>query len=288
MVSGDLKVNLREQRKMSDFNEKYYENYNGQSVASYVNDFIYASADEMKRMEKVVEQIPTEATTILDVGAGHGVFLELLEKSKAIKGVGIEITDSKVDYATGKGIDVRKGSADKLEFPDNSFDAVVCMEVIEHLPFEVYEKTLRELQRVAKKYVIISVPYQEERRFVKCPYCKSSSNPSLHMRSYTDNDMKTLFEEFSLLSLTGEGKTISYPRLLNSLKQLIPTEPSTFFLCPVCGYTKNEKSKITASRPNSLGQASPWYKRVIRALFAGEKSRWYLAVYQNKQNLKIE
>lgn len=45
---------------------------------------------------------------------------------------------------------------EKLPFRDNSFDIVVCTDVLEHLdnPHEVF----REVIRVAKKYIIISLP----------------------------------------------------------------------------------------------------------------------------------
>jgi len=42
---------------------------------------------------------------------------------------------------------------------DNSYDCVLAFEVIEHIPYSYVSKILKELYRVSKKYVIISVPY---------------------------------------------------------------------------------------------------------------------------------
>ena len=51
------------------------------------------------------------------------------------------------------------GSAVKMPFGDDSFDVVLCAEVLEHLPFEKFEESLRELKRVSKKNIILSLPH---------------------------------------------------------------------------------------------------------------------------------
>ncbi|MEK6983480.1 MAG: class I SAM-dependent methyltransferase [Nanoarchaeota archaeon] len=50
------------------------------------------------------------------------------------------------------------GSVLNLPFPKNSFDAIVCFEVLEHIPFKEFENALKQLKRVTKKYVILSLP----------------------------------------------------------------------------------------------------------------------------------
>lgn len=51
------------------------------------------------------------------------------------------------------------GSVLELPFTDNSFDLILCSEVLEHLPFSKFKQALGELERVSKKYVVLSLPY---------------------------------------------------------------------------------------------------------------------------------
>ncbi len=51
-----------------------------------------------------------------------------------------------------------QGDVRQLPFADNSFDIVICLEVLEHLEREDGEKLLKELERVAKRQVILSTP----------------------------------------------------------------------------------------------------------------------------------
>lgn len=93
----------------------------------------------------------TEPETILEIGKGNGTVSDYLKKLN-YKVTTCDFDENlKPDYVA----DVRK-----LPFPDNSFDAVLAYEVLEHLPFEDFEKALGELKRVSKKNVLISLPYR--------------------------------------------------------------------------------------------------------------------------------
>ena len=51
------------------------------------------------------------------------------------------------------------GSVDKIPLKDNSFDLVCAFQILEHLPFNKFERSLKEIARVSKKDVLISLPY---------------------------------------------------------------------------------------------------------------------------------
>jgi len=50
------------------------------------------------------------------------------------------------------------GSVLDLPFRRHAFDAVLCCQVLEHLPFDRFDGALAELARVSSSHVIVSVP----------------------------------------------------------------------------------------------------------------------------------
>lgn len=89
---------------------------------------------------------------ILLIGGGDGLVPYYL---KNVLGLSVTICD--IDPALNPDIvaDVRA-----LPCADESFEAVVIFEVLEHLPFEDFPKALREIARVSKGKVFVSLPYR--------------------------------------------------------------------------------------------------------------------------------
>ena len=111
-------------------------------------------------LNSVVKTIrPLNIETVLDAGCGEGFTLARLQKEKIGKSYeGIEADDSAIEL--GKKLyprlNIQKGDIYRLPYKSNSFDLVVCTEVLEHLTEP--RKAYRELLRVSKKYVLLSVP----------------------------------------------------------------------------------------------------------------------------------
>ena len=97
--------------------------------------------------------------SILDVGCGEGFTLNRLKEHRiGTKLEGLEYSKDAIELGkkTYPDIKITQGSIYELPYRDNSFDLVLCTEVLEHL--EEPEKALKELVRVSKKYLVISVP----------------------------------------------------------------------------------------------------------------------------------
>ena len=82
------------------------------------------------------------------------------------------------DFLRRKGIKVKTFDNDKLLNPDyigdirninikEKFDLVLLSEVLEHVKFEYFEKIVRKLSEISKKWVVISLPYPHIRLFGK-------------------------------------------------------------------------------------------------------------------------
>src|SRR6266576_596786 len=110
-----------------------------------------------KFLLKEVRKINPES--ILDVGCGEGFTLSKLKEAGLRKKLeGVEYLDTAI--ALGKkerpDIHIKKGTIYDLPYKDNAFDLVLCTEVLEHL--EEPEKALKELIRVSKRYMLLTVP----------------------------------------------------------------------------------------------------------------------------------
>lgn len=86
---------------------------------------------------------------VLEIGPGNGVLTYLLRKAN------IDVTT--LDFDSSLNPDIVASVTD-IPLPDNSFDTVVCFQVLEHLPFYEFQKALKEIYRVAGEYAILSLP----------------------------------------------------------------------------------------------------------------------------------
>jgi len=106
-------------------------------------------------IKHILKNIDKSSQTLLDVGCGKGYFLKRAE-SLGLKLTGCDIVD-KAEFF-GKETKLVKGLIEALPFKDNHFDVVVCSHTLEHIIDET--TSIKELIRVAKKQVIITVPCQ--------------------------------------------------------------------------------------------------------------------------------
>ena len=265
--------------------QDYYANYGGLAVADYVSRYIRGSASEMDRMRRTVALIPPGVSSVLDVGAGHGVFLEELNALRGIAGVGIEITQAKVDYARSRGVDLRIGDAGALEFGDSAFDAVVSCEVLEHLPFGVYERACGELARVAREWVIVTVPCEERRRFIACPYCGARVNPDYHFRSFDEGVLRALVPGFRLTEVLRLGERRS-SLLMDYGRKFLERWPR-FLICPNCGFGPQAGLSPAAIRtsdmaPTDGSAALSLARRLAAWVPAARRPIWLVGVYRRE------
>ncbi|MFA6308015.1 MAG: methyltransferase domain-containing protein [Patescibacteria group bacterium] len=97
------------------------------------------------------EIIKLNPQSVLEVGVGDKVVASYLKNNTDIVYTSLDIAeDLKPDIV---------GDIEKMDLADNSFDIICAFEVLEHLQFDDFDKTLRELSRVSKNYVVLSLPH---------------------------------------------------------------------------------------------------------------------------------
>jgi len=92
---------------------------------------------------------------ILDLGGGAGAYSAELNK-RGNRCVNVDLNRDYIKSSLSSGNESCVMNAAHLAFKDKSFDIVILFESLEHI--SDYEKVLMEAKRVAKRYILITVP----------------------------------------------------------------------------------------------------------------------------------
>ena len=99
---------------------------------------------------QIMEVCETSSKHVLEIGPGPGIVSLILRR------MGISVTTIDIDERLKPRV---VGDITKLPLDDHSFDAVLVAEVLEHIPFAEVPMALRELSRVARQTIIVTLPH---------------------------------------------------------------------------------------------------------------------------------
>jgi len=108
-------------------------------------------------VERICVGLERQPPHILDVGCGTGANLELLGRFGQAEGV--DVSPEALAFCRERGLQsVRQGEAEHLPYPDESFDLVTGLDVVEHLDDDV--AGLKEIRRVLRPggHTLLFVP----------------------------------------------------------------------------------------------------------------------------------
>jgi 2-polyprenyl-3-methyl-5-hydroxy-6-metoxy-1,4-benzoquinol methylase len=139
------------------------DNYKKQTVGASIAKLGFLQRFLIDNFNKVLldEIKMLDPKTILDAGCGEGFTLQRLKTANIGKKLeGFDYLDKAVKLANRDFPDlkIRQGDIYNIKAKDNSYEVVICSEVLEHL--ERPKDALKELVRVSKKHVILSVPQE--------------------------------------------------------------------------------------------------------------------------------
>ena len=125
--------------------------------------------------------------TMLDVGSGRGVFLiPFMKAFPWVRVTSLDLLEKRVTFlnelAAGgfRQLHAERKDVCVRPFPDDSFEIVTMLEVLEHIP-EV-EKAVEAAVRMARKYVVVTVP------------SKPDNNPE-HIHLLTKDRLTRMFNQ---------------------------------------------------------------------------------------------
>jgi SAM-dependent methyltransferase len=237
------------------------------------------------RVTETVAAVPPDAATVLDAGCGSGWLANRLAESHAVVAV---------DYVLEGLRQVRtprcRADLARLPFGARRFDLVCCCETLEHLDDGRLAAALGELARVSRRYVLVTVPHDEdlERRAWRCPKCGARFSPYGHVRSFREHDLRALFASNGIdgmQCLAAKGIVVRKGYRQNAwLESLRPPQLGWWSrgegaVCPRCGWPGYgpRLSNIWRVWANALRAANALIHpvRETRAL-------WLLALYRTE------
>jgi 2-polyprenyl-3-methyl-5-hydroxy-6-metoxy-1,4-benzoquinol methylase len=167
----------------------------------------------MHGFESTLEELWRKAgpESILDVGCGEGVLTEQwADQLGSGRIVGIDLDDPKLkaewDKRQRANLEYRVEDATNLTFADGEFDMATAIEVLEHVPDP--ERTVSEMARVAKRWVLVSVPREPLWRglnMARGAYLKDLGNTPGHINHWSKRSF------VSMLSRHGTVEEVRSP-----------------------------------------------------------------------------
>lgn len=140
--------------------------------------------------------------SILDVGCGEGVLtVEWAERLGDRRIVGIDLDDPKLraewERRTRTNLEFRVEEATSLSFADDEFDMATAIEVLEHVPEP--EATVAEMARVARRWLLVSVPREPLWRglnMARGAYWSSAGNTPGHLNHWSKRSFTELLGRY--------------------------------------------------------------------------------------------
>jgi len=221
---------------------------------------------------------------VLDAGCGCGYGTNYLAASGAKRAIGVDISPEAIEYARqhycAANLAYERMDVTALDFPDETFDAVVCLEIFEHLANQ--RRLLAEVQRVLRPSgrVIVSTPNGR----IFSPRGRPI-NP-WHTREFSRDEFEELLGSyFGELELWGQTvkKFVALPTTLFHLRvqRYITTRDSWLSRLTEIGYGAVRRAAMSLARM-ALGIANDDATLIARADELPDHRTWYFIAVGRK------
>lgn len=162
--------------------------------------------EEKKRIifNQIQKHGSSQIMTYLDAGCGDGKWTADIRNflNNNANVYGIDFSDRAIGFAEliTPEIQFSVGSILDVSFPDEMFDLITCIEVLEHLPDDDQIPALRELRRLLKPdgLLIVTVPSVRLKM------------PPHHFRHYTLEHLRHLLNFCGFSVVSEKGQSIPY------------------------------------------------------------------------------
>lgn len=215
-----------------------------------------------------------EAITAIDIGARDGHFTRLLSEH-FFTTTALDLEKPTID---GENITSVQGNVTNLDFESNSFDFVLCAEVLEHIPPNLLQSACLELIRISSAYVLIGVPFNQDLRFGRttCSSCGKKNPPWGHVNSFTEDKLIALFQQMEIIETSHVGITKHSTNFLSTYLMDLAGNPYGTYsqdeLCVHCGAAISDPSIRTLLQKGYTKAASKLVD--LQLLFTTSQPNW--------------
>lgn len=245
----------------------------------FENPDLWDNYDESGAIEEkvklVLNYIPDDVNSIIDIGCGNGIITNKLAEKYSV--MGVDASEQALKFVKTKKL---CSSSAEIKVEDYAFDLVFSSELLEHLPTNILKKTICEFKRISKKYIFITVPNNEflQKTFIKCDKCHHIFHAYGHLNSFKEAQLIDLVgDDFIHLKTDHFGPNIKkYNSILLKIRQIFANRwfpPNQYSICPKCGNTDFSKKK-----GNIISKICNGLNLVI----SGKKYYWLFILFEKK------
>ncbi len=189
--------------------------YKDYAVGQIETNFWFRSKDKL--LDMLLSKIKRKNLKILDIGAGTGGYLDILNKYGQV--YVIDISKEALSLIPNKKFKEKKlSNAQNIKYSDNFFDVVISLDVFEHIDNDLL--AVSEAFRVLKKsgHLIFNVPAFQS-------LFSAHDHALAHKRRYSKKRIKRIMNRFKIVQI-GYWNSFLFLPVLIKRKILLNTKKS--------------------------------------------------------------
>jgi hypothetical protein len=244
-----------------------------------------ASTSEQSRIADLLNLVPSTALSALDIGARDGYISSLL----ADRAIQVTALDLEKPVIADMRIRCVQGDITALDFADSHFDLLLCAEVLEHIPPQLLAQGCAEIQRVARRDVLIGVPYRQDTRFgqTTCQACGAVNPPWGHVNRFDERKLKSLFPNCTVQSTSFVGTSEMGTNSVSAALMTLAGNPYGTYSqeepCVQCGKDLGQPSPRTFAQ--KIATRASTVVRKIQRPFHRPHANWIHMLLRKRDNV---
>lgn len=233
-----------------------------------------SSIPECERMADLLRLVSGLGGSALDVGVRDGLFSTCLAR-QFNKVTALDLRRPDISHPR---IACVEGDVTAMHFEHETFDLVVCTEVLEHVSPLRLTRACSELARVTRSHLLIGVPYRQDNRVGRttCASCGARNPPWGHVNVFDEDRLHRLFGGLTIEQTSFVGMNNDSTNFVATLLMDLAGNPYGTYdqdePCVRCGGSVGTPARM--SLPKKLLTKAAFCARAATAPFHSARPSW--------------